>query len=150
MKRFIKLITSPILAAFFRLILGLIFIYASIHKIADPFAFSEAIYNYRILPYVLINPVAIWLPYLELLAGLCLLLGIYIKGGTLIIFILSLFFAIAVGSVLFRGIDISCGCFYSSEVNRIVDWVTIIYNLGFLIMGLQVLIFDKAKYALKK
>ena len=143
-----RLIASPLLAVIFRWILGLIFIYASIHKIADPFEFSEAIYNYRILQEVLINPLAIWLPWLELLAGLCLIIGIYINGGALIISFLSLSFAIALGSALFRGLDISCGCFYSSGTKRIADWVTIAQDLGLLIMGIQVLFFDKAKYAL--
>ena len=148
MKRLIRLITSPILAAVFRWILGLIFIYASIHKIADPFSFSEAIYNYKILPDVLINPLAIWLPWLELIAGLSLIIGIYINGGALIISFLSLLFAIALGSAFFRDLDISCGCFYSSGTNRNADWVTIAQDLGLLIMGLQVLIFDNGKYAL--
>ncbi|MBW2570555.1 MAG: hypothetical protein JRE47_14630, partial [Deltaproteobacteria bacterium] len=117
-------------------------------KITDPFAFSEVIYNYRILPEVFINPLAIWLPWLELLAGLCLIIGIYINGGVLIISFLSLSFAIALGSALLRGLDISCGCFYSSGTKRIADWVTIAQDLWLLIMGIQVLFFDKAKYAL--
>jgi len=143
-----RLITSPLLAVIFRWILGLIFIYASIHKISDPFEFSEAIYNYRIFPDFLINPLAICLPWLELLAGLSLIIGIYIKGGALIISILSLSFTIALGAALFRGLDITCGCFYSSGTKRIADWVTIAQDLGLLIMGIQVLFFDKAKYAL--
>lgn len=143
-----RLIASPLLAVIFRWILGLIFIYASIHKITDPFAFSEAIYNYRILPDVLINPLAIWLPWLELTAGLSLIIGVWTKGGALIISFLSLSFAIALGSALFRGMDISCGCFYSSGTKRIADWVTIAQDLWLLIMGIQVLFFDKAKYAL--
>ena len=143
-----RLIASPLLAVIFRWILGLLFIYASIHKILDPFAFSEAIYNYRILPDVLINPLAICLPWLELIAGLSLIIGVWTKGGALIISFLSLSFAIALGSALFRGIDISCGCFYSSGTKLIAGWVTIAQDLGLLIIGIQVLFFDKAKYAL--
>lgn len=143
-----RLIASPLLAVIFRWILGLIFIYASIHKITDPFAFSEAIYNYRILPDVLINQLAICLPWLELIAGLSLIIGVWTKGGALIISFLSLSFAIALGSALFRGLDISCGCFYSSGTKLIAGWVTIAQDLGLLIIGIQVLFFDKAKYAL--
>ena len=143
-----RLIASPLLAVIFRWILGLIFIYASIHKITDPFAFSEAIYNYRILPDVLINPLAICLPWLELIAGLSLIIGVWTKGGALIISFLSLSFAIALGSAFFRGLDISCGCFYSSGTKLIAGWVTIAQDLGLLIIGIQVLFFDKAKYAL--
>lgn len=143
-----KLITSPLLAAVFRWILGLIFIYASIHKIADPIAFSETIYNYRILPDMLVNFLAIWLPWLELFAGLSLIIGIYIKGGALIISILSMAFAIVVGTALFRGLDISCGCFYAYDTEEIIEWTYMAQDLCLLIMGLQVLFFDNGRYIL--
>ena len=144
MKRFI---TSPLLAVVFRWILGLIFIYASIHKIADPIAFSETIYNYQVLPDMLINPLAIWLPCLKLFAGLSLIIGVWIKGGALIISILSLTFAIIVGSAVVRGLDISCGCFYSSDTEEIIEWTYMVQDLCLLIMGLHVLFFDNGKYA---
>ena len=143
-----KLITSPLLAAVFRWILGLIFIYASIHKIADPIAFSETIYNYRIMPDMFVDFLAIWLPWLELFAGLSLIIGICIKGGALIISILSIAFTIAVGTALFRGLDISCGCFYAYDTEEIIEWTYMAQDLCLLIMGLQVLFFDNGRYAL--
>jgi uncharacterized membrane protein YphA (DoxX/SURF4 family) len=142
-----RLIASPLLAAVFRWILGLIFIYASIHKIADPIAFSETIYNYRILPDMLVNFFAIWLPWLELFAGLSLIIGIWTKGGALIISMLSTAFAIAVGSAIFRGLDISCGCFSLTHGREITQWTHLSGNLGLFVIGLQVLFFDKGKYA---
>lgn len=141
-----RLITSPILAVIFRWIFGLIFIYASIHKIADPIAFSETIYNYQVLPDVLINPLAIWLPWLELFAGLSLIIGVWIKGGALIISILSMAFAIVVGSAVVRRLDIACGCFYSSDTEEIIEWTYMAQDLCLLIMGIPVLFFDKRKY----
>lgn len=143
-----KLITSPLLAAVFRWILGLIFIYASIHKITDPIAFSEVIYNYRIMPDMLVNFFAIWLPWLELFVGLSLIIGIFIKGGSLIISILSIAFTIVVGTALFRGLDISCGCFYAYDTEKIIEWTYMAQDLCLLIMGLQVLFFDTRRYAL--
>ena len=141
-------IASPLLAVIFRWILGLIFIYASIHKITDPFEFSEAIYNYRILPDVLINSLAIWLPWLELIAGLSLIIGVWTKGGALVISTLSAVFAIALGVALFRGLDITCGCFHTSATTRSSGWISIAQDLGLLIMGIQILVFDRGKYAL--
>jgi len=143
-----RLIASPLLAAVFRWILGLIFIYASIHKIADPIAFSETIYNYQIMPDMLVNFFAIWLPWLELFAGFSLIIGIWIKGGALIISILSTAFAIAVGSAIFRGLDISCGCFSLTHGRAIIQWTHLSRNLVLFVIGLQVLFFDKGKYAL--
>lgn len=146
----VKLLTSPLLSAIFRWILGSVFIYASIHKITDPAAFSEAIFNYRLFPNILINPLAVWLPWLELLAGLSLIIGIWIKGGALILSFLSLAFAVAVGTALFRGLDISCGCFSLTEAGETIHWTYIAQDFGLLVMSLQVIFFDQRKYALSR
>ncbi len=142
----VKLLTSPLLSAFLRWILGLVFIYAGIYKIADPAAFSEAIYNYRLFPDIFINPLAVWLPWLELLAGLSLIIGIWIKGGALILSVLSLAFAVAVGTALFRGLDISCGCFSLTGAKERIQWTYVAQDLGLLLMGLHVLFFDRGKW----
>ena len=89
--------------------------------------------------FLLINPLAIWLPWLELLAGLSLIIGVWTKGGALVILILSAAFAIALGSALFRGLDITCGCFHTSATTRSSGWITIAQDLGLLIMGLYIL-----------
>jgi uncharacterized membrane protein YphA (DoxX/SURF4 family) len=145
-----RLITSPVLAAILRWILGAIFIYAGIHKIADPAAFSEAIYNYRLFPDILINPLAIWLPWLELLAGLSLIIGIWTKGGALILSALSFAFAVLVGTALFRGLDISCGCFSLNESGERIQWIYIAQDFGLFLMGIQILWFDQGAYALRR
>ena len=53
-----------------RIVLGFIFIFASIEKIAQPEEFAKAITNYRLLPTPAVNLFAIVLPWVELLAGL--------------------------------------------------------------------------------
>ena len=52
-----------------RFILGIIFIYASIDKIANPIEFSNAIDNYHIIPSQLSNLVALVIPWVELFIG---------------------------------------------------------------------------------
>ncbi len=97
-----------------RMILGAIFIYASIDKILHPAAFAKAVYNYQILPEALINLTAIILPWLELVLGLALIAGLLREGSVCIItFLLLVFF----GSMVFnlaRGLNIHCGCFSTS------------------------------------
>ena len=55
-----------------RLILGGIFIYAAMDKIAHPDQFAEIVYNYKLLPGALVNLMAIVLPWVEILAGVFL------------------------------------------------------------------------------
>ena len=50
-----KYLENPKLILLFRVILGIIFIYASIDKIIDPLKFSNTIDNYHITPVSLNN-----------------------------------------------------------------------------------------------
>lgn len=97
-----------------RLILGVIFIYASIDKIVHPAAFANDIYNYRILPEALINLTAMVLPWLELILGIFLVVGLFREGSVSMVTLLLLVFF---GAMVFnpaRGLDIHCGCFHTS------------------------------------
>ena len=80
-----QVIKSEYTGLLFRFVLGYVFIYASIGKIINPFDFSIAIQNYRILPDSLTNFMAIILPWMELYCGLFLILGIFsrVSAGTL-------------------------------------------------------------------
>jgi uncharacterized membrane protein YphA (DoxX/SURF4 family) len=100
-----------LLALLARLILGVVFIYAGIDKIIHPAAFAEVIYNYQILPDYLINLTAIVLPWLELVVGLFLLLGLFREGSVFIVTGLMVVFLSAMIFNLARGLDIHCGCF---------------------------------------
>jgi len=97
-----------------RLVLGVIFVLASVDKILHPAAFAEAVYNYKILPDVLINLTAIILPWLELILGVCLIIGVWLPGS---LFLSNILLVAFFGSLLFniaRGLDIHCGCFSTS------------------------------------
>ena len=101
-----------ILAA--RLILGAVFIYASIDKILHPAAFAKVIYNYQILPGDLINITSLVLPWLELVLGLFLMIGLFREGSVCMATILMLIFLGVMIFSLARGLNIHCGCFSTS------------------------------------
>jgi len=132
-----------------RIILGSIFIYASIGKILKPDQFAEAIKNYRLLPVESVNFFAVILPWIELIAGLCLLIGLFSKGSSLIIALLSLLFLGAIVSALIRGLDISCGCFSSREINKI-NFFYFIRDLFLFLLASQVLIYDQGILSVDK
>ena len=104
-------LTHPSTAFVLRIALGCLFIYASLDKIRHPDLFAEAVYNYQLLPEVAINVWAIWLPWLELLSGVLLILGLWVRGSVLVLSGLLLVFLGALGINLARGLDIHCGCF---------------------------------------
>jgi len=95
----------------FRLLLGGIFVYASYDKIIHPVPFAEIVYNYQILPDVLVNLVSLFLPWIELVVGLSLILGVWLPGAILLCNLLLLAFFSTLVFNFARGLDIDCGCF---------------------------------------
>lgn len=94
-----------------RLILGVVFIYASVDKILYPADFAEAVYKYQILPGSLINLTAIILPWLEMILGLLLIVGVWVPGASsLSALLLITFFGVILFNIA-RGLDFHCGCF---------------------------------------
>lgn len=103
-----------------RLGLAGVYIFAAIPKILEPWDFSRAIWNFRIVPLPLIPPLALWLPVLELVAALAVLIGLLYRGGVFCLTALSAAFAVGIASAMARGLDIDCGCFgdaATSEAN---------------------------------
>jgi len=128
----------------FRLLLGVVFVYASLDKIANPQDFARIIYNYKILPSFLINIVAITLPWIELICGLFLIGGIFIESSSLVIFFLLIIFIMGTSiNVFIRGIDINCGCFTTSLEAKKLGGELVIREIILLLMSLQVFLFNR-------
>jgi hypothetical protein len=107
-----RILDNAYLVLLLRLLLGVLFIYASIGKITQPEAFARNIADYQILPIVLVNFTAIILPWLELICGLCLVFGFKVRSAVLLVIFLMLIFDFAVFDALVRGLQIRCGCFF--------------------------------------
>jgi uncharacterized membrane protein YphA (DoxX/SURF4 family) len=133
-----------------RFVIGIIFLYAGIMKIADPAGFAQTLYNYRLLPGWAINPLAITLPWVECIAGASLLLGIWTPGGGAVASMLFAVFAAALGINLIRGLDISCGCFSTATAASPITWLTVARDLLFLGMSVSILLFDRGVLSLER
>ena len=93
-----------------RLLVGGAFVVAGALKVADPAKFALDVSNYRLVPYELINLVAILLPWIEITAGLFVLAGIWLRAAALVITSLTVMFLVLIVSALARGLNIECGC----------------------------------------
>ena len=123
-----------------RWILGIVFIYASFHKILYPAAFAEAVYHYQILPDWLINLSALVLPWLELFLGAFLIIGLWMPGAVVISNLLFIIFMGALSYNMARGLDISCGCFSTSATEGAADIWTVLRDVMFMAVSLYLLI----------
>ena len=139
-----KWLTHPWLTIRVQLALGALFVIAAIPKIADPPSFAHMIYNYRIVPAQLINLMALTMPWVELLAGLALIIGVWRRAALLLIGAMLIVFITAIGINLARGNAIDCGCFNVADAGktheqRIFDMKLDIWrDLGMLLMVAQV------------
>lgn len=94
-----------------RMVVGFIFIYASYSKILDPISFSDNIHNYHIAPIFVENIVALFIPALELVVGIFLILGVFLEASSNLIIGMLVLFILMLSQAAFRGIDVHCGCF---------------------------------------
>jgi putative oxidoreductase len=136
-------LTSPWLTIRVQLALGAIFVAASLPKIADPPSFAHMIFNYRIVPGPLVNLAALTMPWVELLCGLALILGVWVRPARWVIAALLVTFILAIGFNLARNNAIDCGCFDvaaagKTHEERIADmWFVIARDIGMLLMVAQ-------------
>ncbi len=92
-------------------VIGGIFLYAGLSKVVDPANFAESIDHYRILPWKAAVGVALYLPWLEIVCGLCIATRRLYLGAVVVLTGLSTIFMLALISAISRGLNITCGCF---------------------------------------
>lgn len=97
-----------------RLGLGCLFLWSSLPKIRQPYDFLSSVYNYELVGPKLGVLVAMTLPWAELLVGICLVGGIFVSGALLVSIAMAAMFIFVIASALYRGLEISCGCFSAS------------------------------------
>ena len=145
-----KILKNQKLILLFRLILGFVFIYASIDKIINPMEFSDNIDNYHITPVFVNNIGALVLPWIELVVGVCLIFNVLFDGAVSITIVLLVWFIFILTQALFRGIDLHCGCFdlleKTNDVNLRVEMINrIVQDIILLFMAYILKIRDKIK-----
>ena len=122
-----------------RLLLGATFIYASYHKILAPAEFAKVVYGYGLFPGEFINLIAIVLPFVELIAGLSLILGLYPRSAAMIIMAMLILFILILSLNIARGYEFDCGCF---SVNKLFPtespWATIARDIFLFFLGVYV------------
>ena len=125
--------------------LGAVFVVAALPKLADPPGFAQSIWNYQLAPAWLIHPAALTLPWLELLCGLALCLGLWARAAAAWSAALLLVFLTALSINLARNHPVDCGCFHTGatastlqERVRDMRWA-LLRDLGLLALAAQIL-----------
>jgi uncharacterized membrane protein YphA (DoxX/SURF4 family) len=137
----LKRLRHPLVQWALGAVLGAVFIYASWDKIAQPREFARIVYHYqlvgpsRVLGYAPANLLAVTLPWLELLTGALLVVGLWRREAAAVAGLMLVTFIVAVSWALANDIDIAnCGCFTvgGSADGRALGWKLIAGDLGLL------------------
>jgi uncharacterized membrane protein YphA (DoxX/SURF4 family) len=124
--------------------LGGLFVSACLHKIAQPGSFALDVATYDILPLWMVNLTAITLPWVELAAGIMLLLGARVRPAAVLVTGMMAVFIGALMVALARGLDMSCGCFASQgAAEDPISWLTVVRDSVWLGLSGFVLVFDQ-------
>jgi len=107
-----------------RLFLGGAFLWAGVAKARDPVAFLGDVEAYGVVWGWSAAAVALYLPWLEIIAGVALLVRRHRRSGLIAVSALLGVFLVALVQAWVRGLDVHCGCFGSSAASgRYVWWI---------------------------
>jgi hypothetical protein len=101
----------------------------------DPGGFAQDMANYRLIPEMLVGPLAVMLPGVEIAAGLSLVSGVALRGGIVVIEAMLAVFVIALAQAIHRGIDTSCGCFGVGDQAEPIGWSEVVRDLVMMAAG---------------
>lgn len=130
-----------------RVLLGAMFVYASLDKVANPHAFAINVRAYQIIPVSLSNLFALVLAWSELVAGALLILGLFTRKAAATVFMLLVMFIAALTTVLVKGMVIDCGCF-KSDGGSTVQPLLIARNVVSAVAAFLLIRFDEGFFGL--
>ncbi|MBV9718277.1 MAG: DoxX family membrane protein [Candidatus Eremiobacteraeota bacterium] len=112
-----------------RVLLGGLLLAAGILKIGHATELAATIASFRLLPAPVTGPLAVALPYIELLLGAYLIAGLFTRTVAIVAAVQFLCYAGAIGSAVVRHISANCGCFGPSDSSA-ADWPHVAFDLA--------------------
>ena len=132
------MVRNRIVLLLFRLVVGALFVYAGIVKIAEPLDFAENIANYQLVGQSLSFLAALVHPWLEVFSGAFLIAGVWRRAAALIVSLMLGFFILLTLITIVRGLNVDCGCF--GALSRTAGWSLVLEDAVMLYMTLCVLL----------
>jgi uncharacterized membrane protein YphA (DoxX/SURF4 family) len=135
-----------------RLLTGGVWIVAGALKLPHPADSVRAVRAYDLLPEAIVPAVGQLLPVVEVVIGVCLVLGVMVRGMAAVSALLFIAFIIGISSAWARGLSIDCGCFggggeipdaaarYPGEIAR---------DIGLLALSLWLVVRPRSRLALE-
>jgi uncharacterized membrane protein YphA (DoxX/SURF4 family) len=136
-----------------RLVVGVVWLVAGALKLPDPAESVRAVRAYRLLPEAVVPTIGHGLPILEILVGLCLVLGLLTRGAAVVSALLLVAFIVGISSAWARGLSIECGCFGggggSANATQAYPW-DIARDTGLLLASLYLVVRPSSTWSLDR
>ena len=117
-----------------RVLLGALLLIAGGLKIGHPAELAASIAGFRLLPPAIVGPLAVALPYVEVLLGVYLIAGLFTRVVAVVVAVQFLMYAGAIASAVLRQISASCGCFGPGD-KATADWPHVLLDLALAAAG---------------
>jgi len=133
-----------------RLLLGFLFVYAAFDKIIYPYSFYRNLQEYEIIPKALEPLFSVLIPWAELIAGCCLILGLFYRSSGLILLALLVAFEAGIVVNLIRSKEMDCHCFNLDflGISDKLTWQTAIRDIVFILMAAETVFWSKPRIAI--
>ena len=141
-----RMIKNRIARLVFRLIVGGVFIWSGTLKVLHPLEFAQNVAAYELFPQWMCFLAGLTLPWVELAAGLLLVLGLFRRAAALVAAGMLAGFILLVAVTMVRGLDLSCGCFGS--LSGKVGWTLLVQDILLLVMAASVLLSSDPRLSL--
>ncbi len=120
-----------------RLVIGGIFVVAGASKVGHGTLFAAQIAGFRLLPEGIIAPLAVILPFLEILLGGYLIVGFFTRIAGWVAVVMLALFDLAIASAVVRGMSVSCGCFGPNDTT-VTTWAEVARDAVFVVLALAI------------
>jgi putative oxidoreductase len=130
-----KVVTVAVLVV--RVVLGGIFLVAGASKVGHAAEFAQQIAAFRLLPQPVVAPMALLLPFLEILLGGYLVIGLFTRVSAWVATLMLLVFDGAIASAVVRGMTLNCGCFGTHDTT-VTTWAEVARDAVFVLLAVFV------------
>ena len=112
-----------------RVLLGALLLVTGALKVGHAADLAAAIAGFRLLPPAVIGPLALALPFFELLLGAYLAAGLFTRASAIVAAAQFVIYAAAIASAVLRHIPANCGCFGPHDA-AVADWPHVAFDLA--------------------
>jgi len=144
-KRTTAIFQSKYPAVVLRLLIGIIFVFSAVTKLPMHSQFVTIVESYHLLPQALATAYALALPWVELLTGSYLILGIKIRPSSLVALLLALSFLVANISSAVSGQAFCSSCFGEAIILPISQ--ALVLDITIIIVAVYIYIEGRQPYS---